>query len=135
MINDKVLSLRNRNARRAYDLAAGTGQNEVPRRPEDLLGELAPFIDALLERFAFPHRFKLLVDRGEAPRGLGEPQPADFGLVENAPRSARSAQRRQSQRRAMDTEHERQQVFRLGHAENKTRCDIAGEAVRRHFLG
>jgi hypothetical protein len=31
----------------------------------------------------------------------------------------------------MDTEHERQQVFRLGHAEKKARRDMAGEAVCR----
>ena len=111
LVNDKVLSLRNRNARRADDLAAGTGQNEVPAHTEDLLGKLTPLIDALLERLAFPHRFEPLVDRGEPPCGLGKALPADFGLVENAPRSARRTQRRQSQRRAMDTEHKRKQVF------------------------
>src|SRR3546814_15741104 len=88
LVNDKVLSLRNRNARRADDLAAGTGQNAVPAHTEDLLGKLTPLIDALLERLAFPHRFEPLVDRVDPPCGLAKAVPTDSALVEHAPRSA-----------------------------------------------
>lgn len=70
LIDDKIQGLRHRKARRADYLAANPGQNEMPGRPEHLFGQLAPFVNALLERFSFPDRFELLVDRGEAPRGL-----------------------------------------------------------------
>ncbi|WP_257541219.1 hypothetical protein [Sphingobium sp. CFD-1] len=49
LVNDNILRLRERNARSAYDLAAGTGQYEIAIGTEDLLRQLAPLIDALLQ--------------------------------------------------------------------------------------
>src|SRR5690606_1192176 len=102
-------------------------------RSKHLFGQLAPFVDALLERFSFPNRFELLVDRREAPCGMGKSLAADFSLVKNAPYPVGRAQRRQSHGRAMGAENEWQQVFRLSHAIDKARRDMAGKALGRHL--